>query len=182
MAFVKRSPSGSAATTVTPSSSSARTSPACWACTRSRSGGRRSVQYQRPSGSTSACASSSPASARTAPSSSPGRRTRTRPIGTATVIAVSGELDVATVPRLRAALTEAAERGSTRLVVDLSEVTFVDSVSVGAILHAQRRLGLEGRLAVVLAPSSYARVIFDVVGADAVLHGLQTRPQPLSRA
>jgi anti-sigma B factor antagonist len=105
----------------------------------------------------------------------------TQAIGTATVIAVSGELDVATVPRLRAALTEAAERGSTRLVVDLTEVTFVDSVSVGAILHAQKRLGLEGRLAVVLAPSSYARVIFDVVGADAVLDVVQTRAQALSR-
>jgi anti-sigma B factor antagonist len=105
----------------------------------------------------------------------------TQAIGTATVIAVSGELDVATVPQLRTALTEAAERGSTRLVVDLSEVTFVDSVSVGAILHAQKRLGLEGRLAVVLAPSSYARVIFDVVGADAVLDVVQTRAQALSR-
>jgi anti-anti-sigma factor len=71
--------------------------------------------------------------------------------------------------------------GTTRLVVDLTEVTFVDSVSVGAILHAQKRLGLEGRLAVVLAPSSYARVIFDVVGADAVLDVVQTRAQALSR-
>ena len=105
----------------------------------------------------------------------------TQTIGKATVIAVSGELDVATVPRLRAALTEAAEHGSSRLVVDLSEVSFVDSVSVGAILHAQKRLGLEGRMAVVLAQNSYARVIFDVVGADAVLDVVQTRAQALAR-
>jgi anti-sigma B factor antagonist len=105
----------------------------------------------------------------------------TQSIGTATVIAVSGELDVATVPQLRTALTEAAEKGASRLVVDLSDVTFVDSVSVGAILHAQKRLGLEGRMAVVLAPNSYARVIFDVVGADAVLDVVQTRAQALAR-
>ena len=67
-----------------------------------------------------------------------------------TLIAGSGEVDIATVPPLRAALAEAAEAESPRLIVDLTDVTFIDCVGVGAILHAKRRAGAEGRMAVVV--------------------------------
>ena len=99
----------------------------------------------------------------------------------ASLVTVAGELDLSTVPALRGALTGALDRGITSLVVDLTEVTFVDSVGVGAILHTKRRLGADGVLAVVLAPSTYARVIFDVVGADAVVEVFETRPEAVAR-
>ena len=93
---------------------------------------------------------------------------RVEPGDDVTVITITGELDLATVPAMRGALLGAADRGR-RLVLDLSGVTFIDSVGVGAVLHAKRRLAPQGAVAVVLAPDSYARVIFDVVGADRVL-------------
>ena len=99
----------------------------------------------------------------------------------ASVVTVIGELDLSTVPALRGALSGALDRGISRLVVDLSAVTFVDSVGVGAILHSKRRLGTDGLLAVVLAPDTYARVIFDVVGADAVVEVFQTRTEAVAR-
>ncbi|MEA2296055.1 MAG: anti-sigma factor antagonist [Solirubrobacteraceae bacterium] len=99
----------------------------------------------------------------------------------ATVVSVGGELDLSTVPALRGALVGALDRGITRLVIDLTHVTFVDSVGVGAILHTKRRLGAGGVLAVVLAPSTYARVIFDVVGADSVVEVFETRAQAAAR-
>jgi anti-sigma B factor antagonist len=99
----------------------------------------------------------------------------------ASLVAVGGELDLSTVPALRGALSGALDRGITRLVVDLTDVTFVDSVGVGAILHSKRRLGADGLLAVVLAPETYARVIFDVVGADAVVEVFETRAEAAAR-
>ena len=93
----------------------------------------------------------------------------------ASVIAVAGELDLTTVPALRGALSGAAERGISRLVIDLTEVSFIDSVGVGAVLHAKRRLPADGRLAVVVATASYANVIFDAVGAEAFLSIFDTR-------
>ena len=101
------------------------------------------------------------------------------PTGTATVVAVHGELDIATVDGLRSALAAVAADRVPALVVDLASATFVDSVGVGAILHAKHRLGATGRLAVVVAPDSYARVIFDVVGVDAVLEVFPTRAAAL---
>jgi anti-sigma B factor antagonist len=52
---------------------------------------------------------------------------------------LSGSLDVATSPTVRAALSDASERGNHRLVVDLTNVEFLDSTGLGALIGAQRR-------------------------------------------
>lgn len=53
------------------------------------------------------------------------------------VVRVGGELDLATVPRLRAAALD--ETGPlVRLVVDLSGVTFLGSVALGVLLECLR--------------------------------------------
>jgi len=102
--------------------------------------------------------------------------------GDVTVVAVTGELDLSTVADVRSALIGATNAGVDRLVVDLSQVSFIDSVGVGAILHAKRRMTAGGTLAVVVTPTSYARVIFEVVGADAFLSVFETREDAVKHA
>jgi anti-sigma B factor antagonist len=55
------------------------------------------------------------------------------------VFELTGSLDIATSPTVRAALTSASERGSHRLIVDLTRVDFLDSTGLGALIGAQRR-------------------------------------------
>ncbi|GAC1428656.1 MAG: anti-sigma factor antagonist BldG [Candidatus Velthaea sp.] len=55
------------------------------------------------------------------------------------VFELTGSLDIATSPTVRAALLEASERGDHRLIVDLSKVDFLDSTGLGAMIGAQRR-------------------------------------------
>jgi anti-sigma B factor antagonist len=55
------------------------------------------------------------------------------------VFELTGSLDIATSPTVRAALTEASERGSHRLIVDLTLVDFLDSTGLGALIGGQRR-------------------------------------------
>jgi anti-sigma B factor antagonist len=65
------------------------------------------------------------------------------------VFELTGSLDIATSPTVRAALTSASERGSHRLIVDLTRVDFLDSTGLGALIGGQRRakeLGGEVRL------------------------------------
>ena len=101
--------------------------------------------------------------------------------GPGILLAVTGELDIATVPELRDRLTEAIEGGARAVVLDLRDVTFMDSVAMAAILHARTQLGERGRMAVVLAPDSYTQLVFEIAGlprclalfesrADAVTH------------
>ena len=55
------------------------------------------------------------------------------------VFELTGSLDIATSPTVRAALTSASERGSHRLIVDLTGVDFLDSTGLGALIGAQKR-------------------------------------------
>jgi anti-sigma B factor antagonist len=55
------------------------------------------------------------------------------------VFELTGSLDIATSPTVRAALLEASERGNHKLIVDLSKVDFLDSTGLGALIGAQRR-------------------------------------------
>lgn len=58
-------------------------------------------------------------------------------VGSSVVVAVKGEIDIATGPRLRAALAEALdEPGSGPVVVDLSKVTFLGSTGVAVLVDA----------------------------------------------
>jgi anti-sigma B factor antagonist len=55
------------------------------------------------------------------------------------VFELSGSLDIATSPTVRASLLEASAGGDHRLIVDLSRVDFLDSTGLGALIGAQRR-------------------------------------------
>ncbi len=79
-------------------------------------------------------------------------------------IVVTGELDLETSPQLRDALTRALSTG-VELVLDLSQVEFIDSTGIHAILAGMRDARINGvdlRISSTLAPQ--ARRLFELVG------------------
>lgn len=90
-----------------------------------------------------------------------------------TVIAVAGELDLSTAPRLKWALEDVEADGERHLVVDLSEVGFIDSTALGVLVGAQRALHPGMRLAVVCANETVRR-IFELTGLDGVFEIVST--------
>ena len=58
--------------------------------------------------------------------------------GTWTVVNVRGELDLSTSAELRAALDAGLGEGAPRIAVDLSEVSFMDSSSLGVLVSCLR--------------------------------------------
>jgi len=57
-----------------------------------------------------------------------------------TIVTISGEIDVFTSPRLRERLLDIIDDGALHLVVDLSEVTFLDSTGLGVLVGVYHRL------------------------------------------
>jgi len=90
------------------------------------------------------------------------------------LLTIAGELDIATVPVVRERLSDLTEAGARRLVVDLRDVSFMDSTGLAAFIHAKMRLGDEGHMTLVMEPDSYARLIFEVAGLVGVLEVVET--------
>lgn len=90
------------------------------------------------------------------------------------LVVARGELDIASAFTLRDKLHGAAASGVRRILLDLTDVTFMDSLSMAAVVATQRRLGDEGRLAVV-ATHPYVLLIFEAGGIDSVVEVFRTR-------
>lgn len=81
---------------------------------------------------------------------------RDHPLGV--VLSVHGELDVATVPQLRAAVAELLEEQVPRLYVDLSDTAFVDSTGCTELARAARRGTSAGTAVELVVPVANWRV------------------------
>ena len=91
-----------------------------------------------------------------------------RPDGESTVVNVSGEVDLSTTPVLRSALVEHLDAGRKDLVLDLSEVGFLDSSGLGMLVSLHRRANDEGgslRLTSVQRP---VRRVLQITGLEEV--------------
>ena len=96
------------------------------------------------------------------------------------LLEIHGELDVETTPALRAQLSRAVDGGVRRVVLDLRELDFLDSIAVAALLQIRMRLGEHGRLAVVVEPGSYVRMVFEIAGLPRSLSVVATRAEALA--
>ncbi len=80
------------------------------------------------------------------------------------VIAVSGEIDVATAPQLRECLHRVIAQGESTIVLDLLEVTFLDSTALGVLVGGLKRCReLGGDLHIVVADPRIVK-IFEITG------------------
>lgn len=82
-----------------------------------------------------------------------------------TVISVEGELDLATAPRLKWMLLDALADGHSRLILDLTLVTFMDSTALSVLVGVNRSLRDAGALAIVSSNASVLK-IFELSGMD----------------
>ncbi|GIH73349.1 anti-sigma-B factor antagonist [Sphaerimonospora thailandensis] len=84
------------------------------------------------------------------------------------VMAIYGEIDLYTAPRLQAEFTRVLETGPDRVVIDMSGVEFCDSTGMNVLLSALKRLRERGGTLEVAAPRPAVRKILQVTGLDSV--------------
>ena len=84
------------------------------------------------------------------------------------VVAVVGEIDLFTAPEFKQRMSELIDAGRSRLVVDLSGTTFIDSSSLGVLIGAHRRLKLRGGTLVVVCDDEAIAKTFKITGLDGV--------------
>lgn len=89
--------------------------------------------------------------------------------GEHTIVALAGEIDLYTAPRLQSALGSAlGAEGPVRIVVDMSAVEFCDSTGMNVLLAAYRQASEQGGELALAAPRPSVRKILEVTGLEAV--------------
>ena len=81
-------------------------------------------------------------------------------------LVLSGELDIASAPMLEAAVAEVPDSGTSALMLDLSDVTFMDSSGLKAVLATYRRCQEHEREFAVAGASDSVRRVLDMTGVS----------------
>lgn len=98
------------------------------------------------------------------------------------VVTPTGALDVATSPPLHTWVQQRLDEGVTRLVLDLSEVEFIDSTALRVLVSVHKRLrDTESGGFAVVCPHARIRRIFDLTALDRVLTLTDTVDEALAQ-
>lgn len=85
-----------------------------------------------------------------------------------TVLPLRGDVDLASAPALRQQLADMTEESPSFLIIDVSDLDFIDSTGLGVLVGTLRRLrGNGGDVRLAAARPGIARV-FSVTGLDRV--------------
>lgn len=96
------------------------------------------------------------------------------------VVTLAGELDILAVSTVRGTLVKLITDGASRVVVDLTDATFMDSAGLGALVMAHKRARvLRGRFAIVAAAGPVRRII-DLTGLIHVLKVCDSRAEAMA--
>ena len=99
-----------------------------------------------------------------------------RPAGSDAVLFVlHGEVDLHVAPEVRERLNDAIEAGARGLVVDLTRVTFLDSMALGVLLGALKLLRARGGELRLVVPTPELRRVFELTLLDEVFTLARTR-------
>lgn len=96
------------------------------------------------------------------------------------VIHVRGEIHVSTAPDLSSVLNDAIDVGKKAVVLDLTEVEFIDSTGLSVLLNGLRRLTRnDGQLALVCTNPTVMR-LFEITRLDSTFAIFDDRPKALA--
>ena len=90
--------------------------------------------------------------------------------GDETVVAVIGELDMSTAERLSEAVNAELREGQNRIVLDLAELTFCDSLGLGTLVVLSRTAAVQQTYLLLRNPSPFFTRMLDVTGVRSGLN------------
>ena len=96
------------------------------------------------------------------------------------VVSLGGEVDAVSAPQLGKRLLGLAEQGKKGVVVDLSEVTFMDSTGIGVLLNALRNLTTRDSQLVLVCPTERVLRPFRITGLIGRLPIVSSREEALA--
>jgi anti-sigma B factor antagonist len=97
-----------------------------------------------------------------------------------TIVSAAGELDVHTAPALQAELGPRSQQPAPALVVDLTDVGFIDSTGLGVLVTTLKHVRESAGTLDVVVTSSRVLKVFALTGLDVVIPLHSTLDEALS--
>lgn len=106
---------------------------------------------------------------------------QSQPDESTSVVALEGELDLERAPSLKWALVDSLDAGYKQLVVDLTQVRFMDSTALSVLVGVNKSLDVGARMAIVCVNANVLK-IFELSGMDGAFAIFPTLEQALVHA
>jgi len=105
-----------------------------------------------------------------------------RPADNIGVIVLEGEIDIYSAPQFKEVLLNGIENGAQRVIVDLTQVSFIDSTALGVLVSGAKRVRpRNGNLDIVCTDENIIR-IFEITGLDRIFCIYATRDEAMKAA
>ena len=85
-----------------------------------------------------------------------------------TLLSIGGDLDVLGAPELRQGVVTALNDGIREMILDVSELDFVDSFGIGVIVGALKRVRQRGGELLLVCPAPRIRRVFELCDLDRI--------------
>jgi anti-sigma B factor antagonist len=95
------------------------------------------------------------------------------------VVSVAGDLDLSSAPQLKWTLVELFEKGYAQYVIDLSGLTYMDSMGLGVLVGFRKRVEGSAQLALACLPSTQGKLL-ELTGLDACFDSFGTLDEALN--
>jgi len=100
--------------------------------------------------------------------------------GTATVVALTGRLDVVSSDDVERRLDELIARGSRHIVVDATGVPYISSAGLKAMLHAQKAAQIHAGTLRVVTANEFVTQVLRTTGFSRLVPTFATLPEALA--
>jgi anti-anti-sigma factor len=98
------------------------------------------------------------------------------------VIRAVGELEIATVPEMRAKVTEVTECRPRAILFDFRQLSYLDSSGLGILVSARKRLASHGGEAVIITAQPAVLKALSLSGLDQIMRIYATEEEFFGRA
>ena len=108
-------------------------------------------------------------------------RLQTYQLEATTVVQVAGDIELSNASQLKSDLRSACEQDACRVVVDMSEVTFIDSTGIGVLVGALKRTREQNGSFALICPQPRVRRVFEITGLLQVMPLFNTIDEALGQ-
>ena len=98
------------------------------------------------------------------------------------VVTLEGEIDIYSSPQFKEVLLKSIDDGATRVIIDLTDVSFIDSTALGVLVSGAKRVRpRNGSLEIICVDENIIRIL-EITGLDRIFGIYPSREQALRAA